>query len=130
MLIKIELPGIFKEDERGTIYEFSTRPSSYFIVIYRKKGTVSGSHYHKGTIQSKNPEMFYLVSGEVELFVRDIKTGEEETHIIQEKTKIEVPPNIYHEWRAKTDIILLEFNTSREDFRGYESDTIRPQEIS
>jgi len=126
MLINIESAEIFKEDERGKIYEFSTRPNSYFLVLYREKGTVSAKHYHKGTIKSKSPETFYLVSGEVEFLACDMMTGKEETYTIQAKTKIEVPPNTYHEVKAKTDIILLELNTDKEDFKGYDSDTVRP----
>jgi oxalate decarboxylase/phosphoglucose isomerase-like protein (cupin superfamily) len=125
MLVNLEQVLILKKDKRGTIYNFSTRESSYFIVLYREKGSVSGNHYHKGTIKSKVPEIFYLASGEIELLVRDIKTGKEERHIVQEKTKIEIPPYIYHEVKALTDIILLDFNVSKEDFKGYESDSVK-----
>ena len=125
MLVKIEKASIFKKDKRGVTYDFTARPSSYFIVLYRKKGTVSGKHYHKGTIQSKSPETFYLASGTIELIVRDIRTGKEEKHTICEGTKIEIPPKIYHEVRAKTDILLLELNVDKDDFSGYESDSVK-----
>lgn len=125
MLIKIEQPHIFQEDERGITYDFITRSSSYFIILHRKKGTVSGNHYHKGTIQSKSPETFYLIKGTIELLVRDIATGKEEQHTLQEGTKLEIPPNTYHEVKAVTDIVLLELNTDKEDFSGYESDTVK-----
>ncbi len=116
MLIKIEKISPLKDDERGPAYGFSTRESSYFIVLYRKQGTTSGDHYHKGTSKSKSPEIFYLVKGKAEVYIRDIKTGKEETHIIEEKTKLEVPANLYHSVKAITDIILLELDTEKENF--------------
>jgi quercetin dioxygenase-like cupin family protein len=125
MLVKITEPSIFQEDERGVTYDFIARPSSYFIVLNRKAGTVSGSHYHRGTIQSKSPETFYLMKGVFELFVRDTITGNEERYTLQEGTKLEIPPNTYHEVKAITDIILLELNVSKDDFRGYEDDIVR-----
>lgn len=125
MPVKITKPSIFQKDERGIVYDFTTRPSSYFIVLHRKKGTVSGNHYHKGTIQSKSPETFYLIKGTIELFVRDTVTGKEEQHILQEGTKFEISPYTYHEVKAVTDIILLELNTDKADFSGYASDTVK-----
>ncbi len=125
MLVNLEKVSILKDDERGISCDFSARESGYFIVLYRKEGTVSGNHYHKGTIKSKSPETFYLASGKIELIVRDIETKEEEKYIIEEKTKFEIPPYIYHKVKALTDIILLELNTSKEDFEGYEQDTVK-----
>jgi oxalate decarboxylase/phosphoglucose isomerase-like protein (cupin superfamily) len=124
-MVKIEKASIWKQDERGIAYGFSARDSSYFIVLYRKAGTTSGDHYHKGTIESKNPEVFYFVSGKAELVTRDINTGEEQVFQLEEGLKIEIPPNIYHSFRALTDIILLELNTSEEDFNKYEADTVK-----
>lgn len=125
MIIKIEKASVFKQDERGIAYDFSTRPSSYFVVLHRKAGTVSGSHYHKGTIQSKAPEILYLVSGKATVLVKDIVTGLKEEYEIEYATKIEIPPNIYHEIKAKTDIILIEFNVDKKDFQGYKADTVK-----
>ncbi|MBP9711923.1 MAG: hypothetical protein KBD55_02720 [Candidatus Pacebacteria bacterium] len=124
-MIKIEKTQIWKNDERGIAYGFSARKSSYFIVLSRKKGTTSGDHYHKGTIKSKNPEVFYFVSGKAELTTCDIKTGEEKVFQLEEGVKIEIPPYIYHSFKALTNIILLELNTNKEDFDKYESDTVK-----
>lgn len=125
MLISIEKASIIKEDERGVSYDFSTRKSGYFIFIHRKKGTVSGNHYHKGTMVSKSPEIIYLVSGNAKLTVRDIRNNEEEVYSLTEATKIEIPPNIYHEVLAETDIILMEPIADKKDFELYDSDTVK-----
>jgi len=127
MQVKIEKVSIWKEDERGKVFDFPARASKYFIVIHRKAGTASGDHYHKGTTKSKSPEIFYFISGKAELFVRDIKTGEEQTFILDSGTKIEISPFIYHSFKALTDIIFLELNVSKEDFAGYEKDTAKSE---
>src|SRR5438128_1043777 len=125
MLVKIEKVSLWKDDERGKIYGFSARESGYFLVLYRKKGSISGDHYHKGTIKSKSPEIFYMISGQAELKVRDTKSGVEETHLVEQGTKIEIPPFIHHAFKAMTDITFLELNVSKEDFDKYESDTVK-----
>ncbi len=125
MLINIEKSSILKNDERGISYDFSTRQSGYFIVIHRKRGTISGKHYHKGEMVSKAPEIIYLVSGDIKLTARDIKTGEQEVFDLSEGVKIEIPPNMYHELEAKTDIIFLELLTDKKDFEKYKSDTVK-----
>ena len=124
MLVKIEQVELLQEDDRGRNYGFSTRESKYFIVLHRKEGSVSGNHLHKGTIKSKSPEILYIVSGTIELTVWDDK-GVEEKHTLSEGTKIETPPDIYHRVEAKTDVIMMEFNTDKEDFSGYEGDTVK-----
>lgn len=125
MLIKIEQVPLWKQDDRGKAYGFSVRESSYFIVLYRQAGTTSGDHYHRGEIKSKSPEIFYFVKGKAELTVRDIETGGEEVYQVEEGVKIEIPPMVYHSFKALTDIILLEFNTTKEDFDKYSSDTVK-----
>lgn len=117
MLVEITKIAPLREDDRGYAYGFSTRKNSYFIVINRKKGTVSGEHYHKGLIKSKSPEIFYLVKGKVKLLVRDTKSGKEEIYEIGENHKIDIPSNVYHEFFALEDFILLELNIEKTDFR-------------
>ena len=125
MFITIEKASILKNDERGISYDFSARESGYFIFIHRKQGTISGNHYHIGQMASKSPEIIYLVTGSVTLTVRDIKADEEEVFDIEEGMKITIPPNIYHKFEAKTDIILMELLTDKKDFELYESDTVK-----
>lgn len=128
MLINIEQVELLKEDDRGKNYGFSARESKYFIVLHRKAGSVSGNHYHKGTIKSKSPEILYLISGTIDLTVWD-DTGNEEHYTLSEGTKLETPPNIYHRVEAKTDCIMMEFNTDQKDFSGYEGDTIKSEQL-
>lgn len=121
-LVKIEKVEPSAEHERGSEHGFSARESKHFTVLHRKKGSVSGNHYHKGETKSKNPEIFYLVSGEFELLVKNLETGEEETHTIKENTKVEIPAGVFHKVTALTDITFLELSVDKEDFEG---DTVR-----
>ncbi len=129
MLAKIEKVSLWKDDEKGKVCQFSARESSFFLVIYRKKDTTSGDHYHKGSIKSKSPEIFYFVSGQAELYLKDLSSGVEEKYIVESGIKIEIPPYIYHSFKALTDIVFIELNVSKEDFDKYESDTVRSKNL-
>lgn len=122
MLVKITHVNPLREDKRGLAYGFTLRESKYFVVLNRKKGTISGKHYHKGTLKSKSPELFYLAKGKIRLVVKSIKTGKSEEHYVQENNIIEIPAMVYHEVHALTDIILLEFNTEYNDFKDETAD--------
>lgn len=122
MLVKIEKITPLKEDARGNAYGFEIRPAGYPIILHRKAGTRSGDHYHKGNTKSKSPEIFYLAEGKIRLTVKDMETAEEEIYEVEENTKIEIPSKIYHSVFALTDIVLIEFNVRKEDFKN---DTVK-----
>ena len=121
MLIKIVKTNLMREDDRGNIYDFSIPNRKYVLAMFRKKGTVSGKHVHTASIKSKNPEIFYVVSGKAKFVVRNLQTKEEEIHEVVEGNLIEIPANVYHEVHAITDIYFLEFNYSKEDFEKQET---------
>ena len=81
---------IIKQDERGMIYDCGK--SSF---ISRKKGTISANHKHK------DPEIVYLVKGEVELTIGD------ETKIVKAPVMFKADSNVYHKLVALTDIELV-----------------------
>jgi|SRR5690625_3229792 len=104
-----ELPLIGKDD-RGQTFEVENERSGNFILAYRKAGSSSGRHYHTGKAAYKDPEILYLLSGEVR--VRWRKTTEEEVTetIVKAPAKIIFPVNIWHELVAKTDCSFWEMN--------------------
>lgn len=110
-----------KEDERGRVFACSTRPAGNWLVITRKKGTVSGQHYHEGRVAGKNPEVLILLAGEIELYVKDLRTAEEERTIIRNPAIIEIFPFVWHEVTALTDALFLELNSLDQHNR----DTVR-----
>jgi len=123
MIVKITKIKPLRPDERGLAYGFSLRESRSFIVINRKKGTVSGGHYHKGKSMSKSPEIFYIANGKIKLIAKDIETGKSEEHVIDENNLLEVPANVYHEVHALTDTIFIEFNVEPDKYE-FREDTV------
>ncbi|MCT4617550.1 MAG: hypothetical protein N4A38_05075 [Candidatus Gracilibacteria bacterium] len=107
--VVIEGLSLAKENEKMNILDFSSGDRNDFMLIKQNAGTVSGKHYHNGIEKNKNPEITLVISGKFELFCRDIKTQEEEKFLVTENTKISIYPEIYHEVRAISDIILLEY---------------------
>lgn len=81
---------IIKSDERGVIYDCGK--SSF---ISRKKGTISADHKHK------DPEIVYLVKGEVELTIGN------ETEVVKAPIMFKTDSNVYHKLIALTDIELV-----------------------
>jgi dTDP-4-dehydrorhamnose 3,5-epimerase-like enzyme len=88
----------------------------------RKKGAVSGRHYHKGKHPSKNPERFFVLYGKMKLYAKDLKTGQETEQVIAPFTEIQISPNIYHELLALGDSIFLEF---KNEPYGYDDDVFK-----
>ena len=113
-ITKLEPSGI---DDRGTVYDFSLRESKYFIVLNRKKGSVSGRHYHKGASKSKNPEILYLFKGKIKLIT---KNPDKEIEV-DENSLIEIPVGLYHEVHALTDIIIAEICVDKDDFEKHDT---------
>ena len=50
-------------DERGSTYTFDMDRTGEFILGFRKAGSSSGRHYHKGRSSYKRPEKFINNSG-------------------------------------------------------------------
>jgi|GEM_PF-1464965 len=105
----------YHHSEKGDSFLVNNKSLPSISILKRNKDSVSGHHYHEGKTKSKNPEKFVLLSGKIELYVEDVKTKESQTLIIEENTYFEIPPFIYHEVKALTDFIALEFNVSNED---------------
>lgn len=116
-MIKITKLKPYMKDERGLAFDFGVRDSNHIVALYRKKGSVSGLHYHKGESVSKSPEIFYVAKGKLKIIAKDVNTQKQETYIVQVHTVLEVPPMIYHEFHALTDIVLIEFNCEKDHFK-------------
>ncbi len=101
---------IVKENEKGTVFEFDNRDSKKFLLIKRKKGTVSGEHYHTGKNPFKNPETLIILEGEVEVYFKNIYTQEAFRKVYTNPVMFKLAPFIYHEIIACTDIVMLDMN--------------------
>jgi len=105
---KIDVKAI---DERGALHYFSTDRSGEFLLVYRKAGTFSGQHYHKGNSAGKNPEEMLLVQGSLTMNWRNLNTEEKGTLTIEAPSRVIIQANVWHEVKAITDIIFIELNS-------------------
>ena len=73
-----------------------------YFVTFDKKNVVRGNHYHK-----KWREWFGVVTGKVEVVLKDVKTGEVKKLIIDSRadkySRLEIGPNIAHAFRNLSD---------------------------
>ncbi len=98
------------EDERGATHYFDTDRTGQFIVAYRKAGSASGRHYHKGTAPAKDPEKLIIMQGEATVNWHDVRSGEKGSSKLTAPVELHIHPWAWHEVIADTDIIVFELN--------------------
>jgi hypothetical protein len=98
------------EDERGATHYFNTNRTGQFIVAYRKAGSKSGDHYHKGLSSKKNPERIIIMSGNALLNWKDVRSDKQGVAHIVAPAMVEIDPWAWHLVEATTDIIVFELN--------------------
>ena len=119
--IKItSLEKIFQDSRGETFHVFNDR-SGNFMLSYRKAGTSSGRHYHTGKSSNKNPEILYILSGEVIMRWRKLEDKETLEMKMKAPARVEIPVMLWHELWAVTDCSFWEMN-SLEDVQN---DSIR-----
>ena len=111
MSVTISQIDIKAIDERGALHYFKTDRTGEFLLVFRKAGTVSGQHYHKGLSAGKNPEDMLLIQGSATLHWKDLTTNKEETVELVAPTRVLIQANIWHELIAITDIVFVELNS-------------------
>ncbi len=103
-------------DERGKTFSFRNGIYREILTLERKKGSVSGNHYHTGKDVTRNPEIQYLISGKIKLTVKDLQSGEIEEYIIEPHTEIRIAPMIAHKMEALEDSTFLEYHSEESDY--------------
>jgi len=98
-------------DERGALHYFSTDRTGEYLLVYRKAGSVSGQHYHKGISKGKNPEDMLLVQGELTLNWKHVVTGEMGSNKVIAPSRVVIEANVWHEVIAITDLVFIELNS-------------------
>lgn len=102
------------EDERGYTYEYFHERYGRHLICFRKAGSVSGRHYHKGLSLTKNPEIIVLLHGVMTLNYRNVNDTAIQSMQIEGPLKIEIPPYIWHEFINVSDCSFLELNSLSE----------------
>jgi dTDP-4-dehydrorhamnose 3,5-epimerase-like enzyme len=113
-MINIMYPDKIGSDDRGYTYEYFHERYGLHLICFRKKGSISGRHYHKGISLTKNPEILILCSGSIELRWRETTAADLQIQIIEGPAKIEIPAYIWHEIIAITDCTFIELNALSE----------------
>lgn len=107
------------EDERGSTHFFDTDRSGQFIIAYRKAGSASGRHYHKGTAKNKNPEQIIIMQGEATVNWFNVQNEQQRGTVhVKSPAMVIIEPWAWHEVIAVTDIVVFELNAlndGRED---------------
>jgi len=84
------------------------------LLAYRKAGSVSGRHFHKGQSAGKSPEKLALVSGVARLKCHNLTTREHEEYHLRSPLMVQISPMVWHELTALTDIVFVEMNSIEE----------------
>ena len=98
------------EDERGATHFFDTDRTGQFIIAYRKAGSASGRHYHKGTAKNKNPEKIIIMNGEATINWYDVRGEAKGSSKLMAPVQVNIEPWAWHEVIADTDITVFELN--------------------
>jgi len=101
-------------DDRGYTATYNHLRSGEHIIVFRKAGTVSGRHYHKGTAATKAPELFLLLSGSLMLNWHHIESAELNSIMVSGPSLIEIPPLVWHELLMQTDCTALELGSLKD----------------
>lgn len=109
-MIEIVPIAMIAEDERGSTHYFDTDRTGQFIIAYRKAGSASGRHYHKGSAKYKNPEKVIVMSGEVTVNWFDVRSNAKGSSKVLAPAMIIVQPWAWHEVIADTDVVIFELN--------------------
>lgn len=108
-------------DERGKLIQLVHEGYSQINVLESKKGIIRGGHYHK-----KHIEAFYVISGEVELTIKEslkiYKT------VFREGDFFRILPNTTHSMFFTKDCIMVQMYDSPVEDENGQKDII-PDEI-
>lgn len=121
-IIPLKLKG---SDHRGTTCEYYHERLGGHLILYRKAGTVSGRHYHKGTSLTKNPEILMVLHGTCTLNWVNLPGNAMQTATVTGPTRLEIPPFTWHEIVTITDCVFMELNSIAE----HEADTFYDADV-
>ncbi len=96
---------------KGEMAQILNRPHEcYRHLVYwdldtPRSGQERGHHYH-----GRKVEFFYVLSGSLELMLKDLGTGETMTVPVEAGERISIQPNVAHAFRSRTYSQVLEYS--------------------
>jgi quercetin dioxygenase-like cupin family protein len=119
--VNIEHRPVNFEDERGTIRDiFVHSPKESCTVIFSRRGSVRGNHYHKLSTQYT-----YVVSGRLTILTQMVGSDVVESHVVNPGDMVTHQPMEAHTLIADEDTVFLAFTDGLRAGEDYELDTYR-----
>lgn len=109
------------QDDRGTITDIFTRsPKDHITIIFSKKGSVRGSHYHK-----RSTQYTFVISGRLTILSRGIDAADITEDAVGPYEMMTHAPNEIHTIIAEEDTLFLACADGVRGGKDYEEDTFR-----
>lgn len=110
-MLQIEPQTPLSNDERGfTMQLFGEHTTHNYLFALRKAGYESGNHYHTGSNPRKNPEILFVVSGEM-LLTTISPAGKKQENLIKSVSKVTIPAGYWHHLKSVSDCLFFELNS-------------------
>jgi dTDP-4-dehydrorhamnose 3,5-epimerase-like enzyme len=77
----------------------------YWDLDYVRNGQERGHHYHV-----RKTEHFYILAGEIELYLEDLETSERKTLVLNAGNRLAINPRVAHAFRSRTYSQVLEYS--------------------
>jgi mannose-6-phosphate isomerase-like protein (cupin superfamily) len=96
---------------KGEMAQILNRANETFkLLVYwdldsARNGQERGHHYH-----ARKTEYFYILSGEIELYVEDLETSEKKTLVLKAGSRLTISPRVAHAFRSLTYSQVLEYS--------------------
>ena len=91
-------PYVKRVDDRGGFCGITQERWAEVNFVETAAGQVRGNHYHKET-----RELFFIISGEIEIIVTDLRSGERTEMSVTKGDIFIIEPYELHTFRTKTD---------------------------
>ncbi len=112
------------KDKRGTITDiFTNSPKDHATIIFSKKGTMRGNHYHK-----KSTQYTFVVSGQLTHLTQKVGQKKIYKHTLKPNDLMISDPGEAHTLVATKDTIFLAFVDGLRGGKNYEKDTFRVEQ--
>ena len=95
-MIKLD-PYMSHSDERGLFTGITRQPWAEINFVETAAGQIRGDHYHRET-----KELFFIVSGEIHIRIRDVRTGVEKDFTASAGDIFVVEPYENHVFETRT----------------------------
>ncbi len=102
MLIEYINPNFEFEDNRGKLVQLVRGGWNQVNYIYSKKNAIRGKHFHKF-----NNELFFIISGKVELILESKKNNQHEKYILGKNSFFKIASNIIHSFVFIEDTMII-----------------------